>query len=431
MNKIFFLIQILLKDKGVITLFDQFVCNITGFLASIILGRSLPKEEFGFYALGLTIILSTTNINTSLILSPYTVYSPRYKGIEQARYKGSSLIHQASLSFLFAILILLFGFVLKKSKTQNDLGSVLWILGFVITFILLREYSRRLFFAHMQMVLAFWLDLLVAIFYIGGLVLLLKFNALSVTKAFLAMGTACGLSAILLNVFSRNEFKIYFPRIIADFRKNFQFGKWLLLSGIAYIAITQSYPWLLKIFRDAASVGILAACIGTISIIKPFLAGIENFLGPITAHSIVKGGVDELRKVVFKYTIYLMIIMIAFCLIMIVFGGFIVKLMYGCKYSGNGNIVALLAISQLVSAITFPLNHGLLALQKPIIHFRSSFFALILTLPVGIILVNSYGALGVAYGLMLGNIIGSAYRIISYKKQIMKSDAEKITYESI
>ncbi len=72
-----------------LALADQGIVSVTSFVTSMILARSCSKEEFGVYALGLTIIGLVTECQNVLIWSPYTIYSPRLRDSEFASYKGS------------------------------------------------------------------------------------------------------------------------------------------------------------------------------------------------------------------------------------------------------------------------------------------------------------------------------------------------------
>ena len=49
--------------KGVITIIDQGVVSATNFFTGVIIGRTLLKEQFGFYMLGLTIVFLVINIH--------------------------------------------------------------------------------------------------------------------------------------------------------------------------------------------------------------------------------------------------------------------------------------------------------------------------------------------------------------------------------
>jgi len=64
-------------NQGLLSLGDQAVASITNFATGVIIARASSKEQFGLYMLGFTLILLVTDLQTSLIATPYMVYAPR------------------------------------------------------------------------------------------------------------------------------------------------------------------------------------------------------------------------------------------------------------------------------------------------------------------------------------------------------------------
>ena len=83
--------------QGVLSLADQGVASITNFVTGVIIARASSKEEFGLYMLGFSLILLVTDLQTSVIATPYMVYAPRLKGRAHALYAGSTLVHQIGI----------------------------------------------------------------------------------------------------------------------------------------------------------------------------------------------------------------------------------------------------------------------------------------------------------------------------------------------
>ena len=169
---IFKLIDSSSTRQGIIALSDQGVTSFTNFITGIILARVCGKEQLGLYVLGFSLVLFIMGIQDSLILSPLTVYSPRLKGIDLARYYGSTLIHQLIFSGLSVLGLSIAGLLLSSGFDPQQFAPVLWALVIAITFMLLREYARRVCFARLQMKAALILDLGVCVVQIGGLLLL-------------------------------------------------------------------------------------------------------------------------------------------------------------------------------------------------------------------------------------------------------------------
>lgn len=404
--------------KGLVTLADQAVASATNFLTGIIIGRTLAKEEFGLYMLGFSIVLLIVNVQTSLISTPYTIYGPRLKGNAHAQYTGSTLVHQLGLSVLSIGCLIIVGFVISFDIGPSGLAPVVWALAVVISFILMREYARAICFAHLWMTSALLLDLGVAAVQIGGLLLLAHAGSLSPSTAYWIVGLSCGLPAIGWLVSMKKHFVLRLPDVTFHLKRNWSFARWLFAGTLTYSASQQIYPWLLTGFHGTAANGVLSACMGVLFLANPFLIGMGNFLGPKTAHAFANGGVRELHRIVNKATIFFAITMGIFCVIMICFGGWLVGFLYGNKYAGNGLTVGVLAFSQLAAALTFPTNYALNAVERPDVGFNSYLLALGVTLTLGLWLVKSFGTVGVACGLLSGNVVASAFRYIVFRRQL-------------
>jgi len=406
------------SNKGIITLIDQAVVSVTNFLTGVIIGRTCIKEEFGLYILGFSIVLFIVKLQTSLISTPYTVYFPRLKDKMQKQYTGSTLIHQLCISSLAVLFLLVVKTVLSVGIGPERLEPIVWTLVLVISFILLREYARRVCFAHLRIKTAILVDFCVSIMQIVGLLMLAHLGVLSANKAYCVVGFACGLAAIGWLILSRKQFILCLGGTLSDLVRNWSFGRWLFLGSLVYIGSIQLFPWFLTAFHGIAATGILGACMGVLYLANPFLLGMQNFLGPKTAHAYVNGGVNELKRVVRKASMLFAVIMGFFFVVMFFFGGTAVVLIYGMKYGGSGLVVRVLALNQLAVSLTFPLNYGLLAMERPDVEFKSYILSLFVTLTLGLWLVKLFGPTGAAFGLLASNVVGSAFRYILYKKQL-------------
>ena len=235
--------------NSIVSLADQSVVSATNFITGVIIGRACTKEQFGLYILGFSIILIMMEIQCRLILAPYTIYIPKFKDDLKALYSGSTLIHQLFLSLFIVACLGFFTYINLTFKIFKELKDVFLSLALTITFILLKDYLRRVFFAQLRMTRALLLDSSVAIILLAGVVLLGKYDALSATRSFLIIGLSCGIFTMVFLIVLRKNFNIQMKEVFSDAIRNWSFGKWLLAGNIAYIASTQLYPWMLAVFR--------------------------------------------------------------------------------------------------------------------------------------------------------------------------------------
>jgi O-antigen/teichoic acid export membrane protein len=154
---------------------------------------------------------------------------------------------------------------------------------------------------------------------------------------------------------------------------------------------------------------------GTILLVNPFILGMGNFLAPRIMHAHASGGAEAVRDIVTKGTLVVFVVLGPFCFCMIFFGDFVLRTIYGDKFAGNGGVVALLAVSQFVELITFPMAPALYVLGRPDAVFRCHFAALLVTGTAGLCLVKYFGILGVAGGLLAAGVTASLYRWRVYR----------------
>ena len=400
--------------QSVLSMADQGVASTTNFLTGVIIARACSKEELGLYMLGFSLILLMTDLQTSLITTPYMVYAPRLNGRAHALYTGSTLIHQLAFCLITMLGVVCAAFVASHGVGPRALGPVLWALVLVIALILLRQHARRISFARLRLKTALIFDTCVAVGQISGLLLLAHFGLLSASRAYWVIGSVCGI-AVLGWLWSDRGFCE--PRInesLADFKKNWACGKWVFASGLLWAISMNLYPWLLAAFHGVASTGVWAACLGVVSVCNPLLGGIQNLLGPKISHVYAAKGHRALHQLVLKITAIITICMSLLCLAMFIWGGRLLVLLYGRQYAGNTMVVAILAINLSITAIAFSFSRALFAIDRADVDFLVNFAALFFMVTMGLWLVWVFGPLGAAFGLLGASFVSSIVRGVAF-----------------
>jgi O-antigen/teichoic acid export membrane protein len=209
----------------------------------------------------------------------------------------------------------------------------------------------------------------------------------------------------------------YRPRISesrADLKKNWAFGKWVFASGLVWAVSMNLYPWFLAAFHGTGSTGVWAACLGVVSVGNPAVLGIQNLVGPKIAHEYAAAGPHALRRLVLRITTAISLPVSLLCFVLIVWGGRLMSLLYGRQYAGNNRVVAILALSVLISAPAFCFSRALYAIERADLDFVVNFAALFVMVTLGVWLVRAFGPLGAAFGLLAGNFATSALKAAVY-----------------
>lgn len=401
----------LLKSKSIFALLDQGIVSITNFSSGVIVGRLAGPEELGLYSLGFTLILLLTTLQDTLTTTPYMVYNPRLSPEHKPYYFGSTLVHHLAVSFLSTVLLALASLLLFIFQPDYRIGIVLLSLSMVFFFIVSREYLRKIYFANLNIRLPFFFDAFSSVIQLSTLLILAKTDRLSAVTAYWAIGLAAGAILVFLAGSVRTRCQIKMSRVREDFRHNWGFGRWLLISAALFALTMNVYPWLLAMFHGAASAGVWAACIGLTALGNPILLGMQNVIGPRVCHAFANEDLQSLRREVNSSATIFGAILTPIVVLLVAGGGMLVAWIYGDAYLGNGAIVVVLSCNMLLTAVIFPFSRALFALGRTDLDLRINIIGLIPLVTVGIFLTWKFGALGAACGLLLSNIFSSIVRL--------------------
>lgn len=403
-------------NQTVLSLADQAVVSVTNFLTGVIIARACSKEELGLYMLGFSLVLFVTDLQTSLITTPYMVYAPRLKGRAHALYTGSTLVHQLIFCLITMVAVMGGAVAVRSGVGPRELSPVLWTLVLVVALIMLREHARRVSFARLKLMDAFLVDICIAIGQIGGLLVLAHLGMLSASRAYWVAGLFCGLSVLGWLWWDRDAYEVRLSEYTTDLKKNWLLGKWVFASGLIWAVGANLYPWLVAAFHGVPSAGVWAACVGVVSIGNPILKGTQNLIGPKISHEHAEKGLRALHRWVLRVTAILAVPLVLLCLAMFVWGGRLLTLLYGNQYAGNGLVVSILGLNLLVTVLGFSFSRALFALERARVDFLANLIALFLMVTVGIWLVRALGPLGAAFGLFGASLVASVIRAVVFLK---------------
>lgn len=401
---------------------DQVVVSGTSLMTNIIIGRAFGKSWFGMYALGYSIIIVLFEIQASLIAAPYIVKCQGMSKDDSSRYTGSVLILFCALAMVSSLCLVLSGRFLPKGYGLDETAAICPPLALIIGAVLLRELARRVCFARQEVSAVLLLDVLASVIQIGGLLLLARSPSRSVTGAFLVMGLSSGVVGALWVAMWRKQLVYSMSHAVATLKEHTSFGTWVLSGNVAFLLAQQMYPWYLALFDGVEATGTLAACLGILAFLNPLMTAVGNMLGPKTATAAAEG-VWKLWRLVAKTTAVLAATTGLLTVCIILFGEKLVVLIYGGQYAGNSLLLSLLAIGLLVSNSSLALGFGFWAIGRPDVNCKINLIALALTATVGLLLVNNFGVLGMAYGSLLSNAVVAGTRFVVFTRMVVRYTA--------
>ncbi|HEX5270898.1 MAG TPA: lipopolysaccharide biosynthesis protein [Gemmataceae bacterium] len=404
--------------KATLSIFDQGLVSGTSFVTSVLLGRLCSPEDLGTYALALSIVMVVRGIQGELVNTPYTIYCHRRSGVGRAAYTGSALVHHLLLSAVGVGALLGLAAVLSSGVGPASLAPVAWVLAGAVPLLMLREYLRQLSLAHLRLGAVIAVDAAVAALQLGGLLLLARLGALGVGAAYAVMALACAAACLGWFLLAKQPIRVVPGQVAADWRHNWAFSRWTLASFL--IASTTPYlmPWVVAVSHGAEATGVLAACQTLVNLAGTYVTGVSNFLTPRAASAYARGGLGELRRVLWGTAALYGVSLGLFCVAAALGGDLPAVLVYGGRYTGVGPILTVLSLATLVNSMGITAGNGLWALERPRANFAADVCSMVATVGGSLALVPPLGALGAALAVLAGVCAGTAVRCVTLARLV-------------
>jgi O-antigen/teichoic acid export membrane protein len=398
------------SGKWIASVVDQGLVSGTSFATSVIIGRLCSRDDLGVYALALAVVRFLSGIQGELVNSPYIVYGNRRQGRALATYTGSTLVHQLCLSALSVLALCVLGALLARGIGPADLAPAVWALAGVLPFLTLRDYIRQVSFSHFRLPTVLAIDGSIAVFQVGGMLLLGYFHLLTVSGAYVLAGASCALACLGWFLAGGQPLRIVPQEIVPDWRHNWSFSRWTLAGFLVGTTTPYFMPWILAWAHGEAATGMLAACTTLVNLASTYVAGMANVFSPRAARAFAHGGADDLRRVMRKTALLFAVTVGAFCLFIVATGDLSARLVYGDKYAGSGLVLAVLAGMALANSLGITAGNGLWAIGRPRANFSADVCALVVTWVVLLAAVRPLGVLGAALALFAGAVTGAVVR---------------------
>jgi O-antigen/teichoic acid export membrane protein len=395
----------LVLEPHAIAVADQAVVSAASFLTTVLIGNFTNPGQLGTYSIAVSALASAYTVQGQLISLPYSIQRNRPSGTAE-EHAGSSLALSALLASLVSLLLVLMALGLVRTPEHVELMSITWALAAVMPFALLRDFSRRFSFAHLEMEQALFLDTATSVIQLGMLGWLGLTGRMSAVTASLTLGASCAITAAGWLYFARTRFAIRAHKVRATMKLSWHLGKWLGLNQLMVQAQRFSPYWLCAIILGANLTGILSACMSFVGLMNPLVYGLNNILTQKSILAWNEGGVDGLRRQTRRDVILLAAALVPFCILALWIGEDVVHLLYRSdEYRGQGEIISLLVFATFVWALGNPASNALASMERAQLIFAVNVAAaLFIGLLVGT-LTAGFGLVGAAYGWLIGNFI--------------------------
>jgi O-antigen/teichoic acid export membrane protein len=395
-----------LVKNGSLAIADQAVVSATNFATSILLGWS-GKTELGIYYLALSTLVFFRGIQEQLITAPYLVYSQRRSGAAAEVFAGSALVHHLALGALSTTVV---GAMLLMGIGPSQMKTVWFLLLGIAPLFLLREFVRQMFFARLNLRLAFAIDLLVALVQLGLMFPLAMKGLLNVELTWLSIALASGLAGLLWAVTKPETFRGSLSASRMHALENWAFARWALLTQVIGSSTPYLMPWIVAGLHGAKETGSLGACTTMVGLSNMFLMGVGNFLSPRAARAFANGGLPALQKVLWQRGTLCASALGLASLLAFTIGGPIAGVVYGPEFADCGLIMGLLSLAALANSLGMTAGNGLCSMDRPGANLWADVGTLAISLAAMLVLIPLLGTLGAALATLVTMTADAAMR---------------------
>ena len=401
---------------------DQVAFSFGNMIVAALVSRHCTLVEFGIYILTQRAMDVLIQLSNGFLWTPLTFALPGLPSERRAQYQGSILFLQICLCVLFSGLLWLAALG-TASPAHANLHATFGPLVLAAGGILFREFTRRMYFAHLRLKEAFWTDVVTVLLQIIGVEWLYRTGHLDVPKTLLVL---CG-GSILVSVWwllrEWKTWKLSYRVAFGDLRQDFRMGRWLFGGNMVALASAQCNPWVLNALLGSSMVGTYSICESLVNIPRAALTSMQNVMGPMVARAHHEEGTKGVRAAVRKLDLVLLFASLGFGLVLWAASPLIARLIYGYAPADTRLVAAVLALNLAAFACTLAQAYGLTAVGRADCTFYANVFGTLLQAGLCVWLTRSLQVPGAALALLAGSVGVVIARQWFYSREIAKRKA--------
>lgn len=346
--------------NSVYSLLAKAATMVLFFALDVVCARSLDADAYGewayFYAT-ITIIYSIVwfGINVS-----GKIFIAKTKTSKQMEVFFSALMLRLFVSIVFTCIYVIVVTVLDRMQVLNiqkyeHLTSLLLIGSGVVFFNSFAEFFKEIFIGLTDFKALFVVSVCEygGYFLFGVIGLFIRKDAIGILFAFLfsLMFTVCVGFWIIFKYYHLAEARIERQAVMLECKKIFQYAKYIALSGIGTILLTEIDTFMLGYFREGYDTALYAIAKQLTSKAVHVNLALSASMMPIFA-MITETNVQEKKKQFRKVMLYNFIATFGIAMCFLLFGGFVIQQLYGEQYRSAAKVLYVLLPYYVISSFS-------------------------------------------------------------------------------
>jgi O-antigen/teichoic acid export membrane protein len=341
-------------QKGLLAILDQALFSGANFLVNILLTRWLPPEEYGAFAVALSIYYLLLGFHTAVITEPMMVFGAGKYREQFRKYFGMVLWGHWGISALVALVLSISAWVFLQLGSPF-MAQALFGLVIATPFWLLLWLTRRACYAQLRTndaVVGSGFNILAVVV---GLFLLRRAGGISSLTGFVLLGATGGLASLVLLKKLRPQMAGYMGNptpsiLLAD---HWGYGRWSILGFLLYWASGQILMLLIPIFLGLMASAAVAATWTLYRPISQFMQALNSLVLPAFSRLASEpDGQTHLRRKAIGVAGLFAGAAFLYALTVSIFAKPILHFLYAGKYDEHWMLIVLFGIAFVFSVMT-------------------------------------------------------------------------------
>ncbi len=382
---------------------DQALNSLANLGITLLLLKLVPKIDFGYFNIVITVISYFTWIQSAIITTPLNVLLASKNTEEESLFSSALFKGQTVIITVFSIIIIVFSLLVYFVFYDSIIFLIIAAASFSLIGILSRSYFRQLAYAQELPQKALKQDLLFTIFYFAFIGLTLLISKFNIVTLILGMGISNILVFILYNI---NECsRVHFNDLKSAFKETWVYGRWSLLGVTVTYVQSYSYQYLIAIMIGSLAVADNSASRLLMSPLSFMLAGWGSIVRPRGSKLREQNLLNKFFKELVLASVLTTALIILYMLLLYYTGDILQRFLFTDKYKDSMEYVFYWGGIFIFQYIVANASFGLQVIKK----FKNialiNIFTMLITIITSYFLILKFQIKGALFASMIGEVI--------------------------
>lgn len=403
------------RSDALWALSDQVLVSACTFLTTLLVARLVSVEAFSVFGLSVTVTLFVSAMYRSYLTQPMSVLGVSDGGDALTlRFRAVVVLH------LLLWPLVCVGVAALGWRYFPDQGLTLAVLGYLLAY-LLQEAVRRLCFTTSSIRLAWLMDMVAYGGYLGSLLAMVWCDVTMSVQGILWIGAAWFLISCAIgwqasgDTGSSHQWPTW-SAVRAIAREHWDHSKWVCGSQVFLFGSFMLVPFQIAEFGSVLWVAHYNAANSILNVLNILRQTMGNYLPIVATRIYHERGFEAFRQALNRLSVAVLLASACMVLILVVFGEFLVSILYGARYMPVAEILPMAAIGPLVAMLSFVTQAGGLALGRTEQIFHAYLAGTICSVVLAPLLIPRFGLSGAIWVANVGYIVPTAWHWVMFRR---------------